>query len=114
MLVVGVVGIRGLEEVEFGVALVVGDDAALELGPVLGDEGSRLLDDDADVERRVDDTEGARVGGHRRRGVRLRAGRGRLSRRLLQLLVGVAAPRAVALRRGEGQDGGAHGGGHGD
>jgi len=98
VLVVGVVGIRGLEEVEFGVAMVVGDDAALELGPVLDDEGSGLFDDDADVGRRVDDADGARVGGHRRRGIRLRARRGRLRRRLLQLLVVV--------------DAGAHGGGH--
>lgn len=109
VLVVGMVGVGGLQEVELGVALVVGDDAALELGPVLGDEGGCLLDDNADVGRRVDDADGARVGGYRRRGVRLRAGRGRRRRRLL-LLVGVAA---VALRRGEGQDGVAHGGGGG-
>jgi len=113
VLVVGVVGVGGLEEVELGVALVEGDDAALELGPVLGDEDGGLLDDGADVGRRVDDSDGARVGGHRRRRVRLRAGRGRGRRRLL-LLVGVTDRASVALRRGEGQDGAHHGGGDGD
>ena len=38
------------------------DDAALELGPFLGDQGGRLLDDDADVGRRVDDPDGAGSG----------------------------------------------------
>ena len=61
MLVVGVVGVGGLEEVELGVALVVGDDAALELGPVLGDEDGGLLDDGADVGQRVDDADRVRV-----------------------------------------------------
>lgn len=105
VLVVGVVGVGGLEEVELGVAGVVGDDAALELRAVLGDEGGRLLDDDADVGGRVDDPEGAGVGGHRRRRLGLRASAGRRGRRLLRMGV------AVAVRRRERQDGGPHGGG---
>jgi hypothetical protein len=108
VLVVGMVGVRWLEEIELGITLVEGDDAVLELGPVLGDKGGRLLDDHADVGRRVDDSDGARVCGHCRWGVRLSAGRG--ERRPL-LRNDVPAPAAVARRRGEGQDGVAHGGG---
>lgn len=109
VLVVGVVGVGGLQEVELGVALVEGDDAALELGPVLGDEGGRLLDDDADVGRRVDDADGARVRGHRRRGLGLGGGGdgGRRENNLKLLLVV-----AVAVRRGEEGHGGHRGGSH--
>lgn len=65
MLVIGVVGICGDDEVELSVVGVVGKDTLLELGAILGDEIRRLVDDQADIRRGVDDADRARVGGHR-------------------------------------------------
>lgn len=110
VLVVGVVGVGGLEEVDHGVAPVEGDDAALELGTVLGDEGGRLLDNHADVGRGKDDADGACMGGDRGRRLGLGGGgAGGRGRHLLLLLVV-----AVAVRRGEEEHGGHHRGSHGE